>query len=63
MLAQEGGYSVAALCRPEGFAGVDGLLVLQPDGTVRRGLAVFQIERGGPSMIEPAPDSVAAPGI
>ncbi|CAH2599550.1 ABC transporter substrate-binding protein [Rhodovastum atsumiense] len=63
VLAQEGGYSVAALCRPDGFAGVDGLLALQPDGTVRRGLALFQVDRGGPTRIEPAPNSVTAPGI
>ena len=63
MLAQEGGYSVAGLCRPDGFAGVDGVLALQPDGTVRRGLALFQLGAGGPSMIEPAPETMAAPGI
>jgi branched-chain amino acid transport system substrate-binding protein len=63
VLAQEGGFSFAALCRPEGFAGVDGLLALQTDGTVRRGLALFQINRGGPNVIEPAPGSVTAPGI
>ncbi|MBN8890634.1 MAG: penicillin-binding protein activator [Rhodospirillales bacterium] len=63
VLAQEGGYSVAALCRPEGFAGVDGVLALQPDGQVRRGLALFELGRGGPTMIEPAPDSISAPGI
>ena len=63
VLAGEGGFSFAGLCRPQGFGGVDGLLVLQTDGTVRRGLALFQIDRGGPGVIEPAPDSVAAPGI
>ncbi len=63
VLAAEGRFSVAALCRPEGFAGVDGLFALQTDGTVRRGLALFQIGNGGPTMIEPAPDLVSAPGI
>jgi branched-chain amino acid transport system substrate-binding protein len=63
VLSQSGGFSVASLCRPEGFAGVDGLLALQPDGTVRRGLALFQIQRGGPVITEPAPDSLTAPGI
>ena len=63
VLAQEGGFSVAGLCRPQGFAGVDGLLALQTDGTVRRGLALFQIDRGTATLIEPAPDSAAAPGI
>jgi ABC-type branched-subunit amino acid transport system substrate-binding protein len=63
VLAKEGGYSVAALCRPEGFAGVDGVLALQPDGTVHRGLALFEIQRGGAHLIEPAPDSVTGPGM
>lgn len=63
VLAGEGGYSVAGLCRPEGFAGVDGVLALEPDGTVRRGLALFEIERGGAHLIEPAPSAVAGPGM
>jgi len=64
VLAESGsGYSTSALTRPEGFAGTDGLLALQPDGTVRRGLALFEIQRGGPTMIEPAPESMSAPGV
>jgi hypothetical protein len=63
VLAHEGGYSEAGLCRPEGFAGVDGVLALQPDGTVRRGLALFEIGRGGAHLIEPAPQAVAGPGM
>jgi branched-chain amino acid transport system substrate-binding protein len=55
MLSGEGGFSVAALTRPGGFAGVDGRLMLLPNGEVNRGLAVFRIERGGSSMVEPAP--------
>ncbi len=57
------GVSVAALTQPQGFAGSDGLLILSPDGHVRRGLAVFEIQRGGPQMIEPAPASPSAPGV
>ncbi len=60
--AANGGFSAASLARPEGFAGVDGVLGLQPDGTVRRGLALFEIQRGGAQMIEPAPDTLSAPG-
>jgi len=63
LAAAPGGYSVASLCRPDGFAGVDGVLALQPDGTVRRGLAVFEIQRGGPTIVDPAPSDLAAPGI
>jgi len=39
------------------------VLVLQPDGHVRRGLAVFAIENGGPTIVDAAPTTVAAPGI
>jgi hypothetical protein len=64
VLAQEGvGYNAPGLCRPEGFAGVNGVLALQPNGTVRRGLALFEIHGDGPQMIEPAPASLSAPGI
>jgi len=63
VLAADRGYSVASLCRPEGFAGVDGVLALLPDGTVRRGLAVFEIQRGGPTVEDAAPASLSAPGI
>ena len=55
------GYSVGALTQPNGLAGVDGWLALQPDGEVRRGLAVFQIGRGGAAqMVAPAPESPTA---
>jgi branched-chain amino acid transport system substrate-binding protein len=56
------GFSVAALTQPAGFIGADGWLALLPDGQVRRGLAVFRVERGGPQMIEPAPQSAAGTG-
>jgi branched-chain amino acid transport system substrate-binding protein len=57
------GVTVAALTQPQGFAGSDGLLILMPDGHVRRGLAVFEIQRGGAQMIEPAPATPGAPGV
>ena len=62
VLGASGGYSVAALSQPAGFIGADGWLALLPDGQVRRGLAVFRVAPGGPQMIEPAPQSAAAPG-
>jgi ABC-type branched-subunit amino acid transport system substrate-binding protein len=63
-LVQSGeGYSMAALCRAEGFAGVNGVLGLLPDGRVRRGLAVFEVNRGGAAMIEAAPNTLGEPGI
>ena len=55
-LAQSGGYSIDALTRTDGFAGVDGIFTLMPDGHVRRGLAIFQIQPGGGARIaQPAP--------
>ena len=56
------GFSVPALERPEGFAGADGLLALRQDGTVRRGLAIFEVDRGGAHIVQPAPQTIAAPG-
>jgi ABC-type branched-subunit amino acid transport system substrate-binding protein len=56
---EQGGDLGASLTRPEGFAGVDGLLGLLPDGRVRRGLAVFELRNGAPNMVQPAPHSFA----
>lgn len=57
------GTDVAILTQPDGFIGTDGWFKLLPDGQVRRGLAVFRIERAGPELIDPAPQSSAAPGF
>jgi ABC-type branched-subunit amino acid transport system substrate-binding protein len=62
VLASQGGFTTAGLTQPAGFMGVDGWLALLPDGHVRRGLAVYRIERGGPTIIEPAPQSSSIPG-
>jgi ABC-type branched-subunit amino acid transport system substrate-binding protein len=56
------GFSVGALTQPTGFVGADGWFALLADGQVRRALAVFAIERGGPQMVEPAPQSGNVPG-
>ncbi len=53
---------VGPLNNASGFTGADGWLALLPDGGVRRGLAVFQIEAGGPQMIQPAPTNASMPG-
>jgi branched-chain amino acid transport system substrate-binding protein len=63
VLGGRGGYSVGALTQPAGFVGVDGWFALLSDGQVRRALAVFAIERGGPQMVEPAPQSGGVPGV
>jgi hypothetical protein len=57
------GVDMTALTQPSGFVGTDGWLILLPDGQVRRGLAVFRIERAGPAMIDPAPQPSTAPGL
>ena len=51
VLAAGPGYSIGALTKPEGYAGVDGPLALLADGEVRRGLAVFRVERGGAAFL------------
>ena len=57
------GYSVGALTQPNGFAGAMAGWRCQPDGEVRRGLAVFQIERGGGAqMLAPAPEVAECAG-
>jgi Periplasmic binding protein len=57
------GFSVGALTDPAGFVGADGWFALLSDGQVRRALAVFAIERGGPQMVEPAPQAGNVPGV
>jgi len=62
-LAQNGGYSSAGLTKSDGFAGVDGVFVLQPNGHVQRGLGLFQIQPGGGSrLVQPAPATAAGLG-
>jgi ABC-type branched-subunit amino acid transport system substrate-binding protein len=50
-------YSAAQLTRSSGFAGVDGLFRLLPDGTCERGLAILEVHDGGAVVIDPAPNS------
>jgi hypothetical protein len=52
-------YSAGQLTRASGFAGVDGLFRLLPDGTSERGLAILEFRPGGPAVIDPAPSSFA----
>jgi len=57
------GYSADQLTRSSGFAGVDGVFALLPDGHVRRGLAIFQIQPGGgATVVQPAPRSLSPTG-
>ncbi len=62
VLAAQGDFSANALTRQEGFTGVDGAMLLLPDGHVRRALAVWQITRdGGARIVSPAPEDVSQP--
>ncbi len=57
---QPDGFSQKSLLRPDGFAGSDGTFVLQPNGSVARGLAVFEIlPGGGVKMASAAPRRLA----
>ena len=59
--ASSGGYTSTVLTAPAGFTGTDGLVVLNADGSVKRGLAVFSIEPGAPAISSPAPASLNQP--
>ncbi len=63
VLTGPGRIPTAGLTQPAGFGGVDGWLGLLPDGQVRRGLAVFQVDRGGHvTKISNAPAGPSATG-
>lgn len=57
--AQDHDLSPEGLAKPDGFSGVDGALLLLPDGQVRRGLAIYQIGHG---LVSPAPTDLSSPG-
>ncbi|HLS68347.1 MAG TPA: penicillin-binding protein activator [Kiloniellales bacterium] len=50
-------FTPQALQDSDGFAGVDGLFRLRPDGTVERGLAVYEVQRDAFVEREAAPQS------
>jgi ABC-type branched-subunit amino acid transport system substrate-binding protein len=53
-------FTPATLTRASGFAGVDGLFRLRPDGTSERGFAVLEVQRYGNQVIEAAPASFSS---
>jgi hypothetical protein len=63
LATQAGGIDESMLTNPAGFGGADGVVGLQPDGAVRRGLAVFQVEPDGGHILRPAPAELPAPGF
>jgi branched-chain amino acid transport system substrate-binding protein len=62
-LSANGGITIMSLTRADGFAGVDGVFALLPDGRVRRGLALFEIHGTAAQMIAPAPTNLSGPAI
>jgi ABC-type branched-subunit amino acid transport system substrate-binding protein len=60
-LAKRGArFDQAALTNPNGFAGLDGIFRLKPNGEVERGLAILEITSLGSDVIDSAPPSFAA---
>ena len=59
MARQPGGpaFDRESLTQPSGFAGVDGLFRLMPDGSNQRGLAVLRLTPTGIEIQDPAPTS------
>ncbi len=56
VLAKRGqGFGVNALTNTSGFAGLDGIFRLSPQGQVERGLAVLEAGANGPQVIDSAP--------
>lgn len=53
---QPNSFPVHMLTQPRGYQGIDGIFKLSPDGTVQRGLAVYEITAGsGLTVVSPAP--------
>ncbi len=50
-------FSVAALTNASGFAGLNGIFRLLPDGITERGLAVLEMHRTGSTVVDPAPQT------
>ena len=54
-------FTPERLTQRNGFAGVNGLFRLNPDGLVERGYAVIQVNADGQEVRDPAPASFAGP--
>ena len=50
-------FAANDLTRASGFAGVDGLFRLKPDGTSERGFAVLEVQKFGNQVVDPAPSA------
>lgn len=56
-------FSTDVLTSPSGFIGIDGAFRFLKDGLNERGLAIYQIERGNVSIIDPAPRTFTRAGL
>ncbi|HEU0118584.1 MAG TPA: penicillin-binding protein activator [Alphaproteobacteria bacterium] len=52
-------FDSASLTNPNGFAGLDGIFRLTPDGLVQRGLAVIEVTGDGTTVMDPSPTTFA----
>jgi hypothetical protein len=50
-------FTPGNLTRKNGFAGVDGIVRLEPSGLSQRALAVLEVQTFGATVIDPAPHS------
>ncbi|MEO0999123.1 MAG: penicillin-binding protein activator [Pseudomonadota bacterium] len=55
-------FSRANLTQPQGFAGVTGVFRYMPNGQNERALAILAVNRGGVTLVAPAPRSFVRPG-
>ena len=54
-------FTDQALTDPNGFAGVNGILRFNPDGTSERGLAILAVEPDGFRVVDPSPHTFEKP--
>ena len=59
VLGKQGSFDKAAITKPSGFAGLDGVFRLGANGQIERALSVLAIAPTGPVVIDPAPKSFA----
>jgi hypothetical protein len=54
-------FTAERLTQPNGFAGVDGIFRLNPDGAAERGLAVIEVRLRASRIVSPAPSTFSPP--
>ncbi|MBB5753871.1 penicillin-binding protein activator [Prosthecomicrobium pneumaticum] len=56
-------FAPDTIANPSGFLGIDGAFRFLPDGTNQRGLAVYELGTGAPTLLDPAPRSFSRAGF